>query len=111
MLKLATAWMLNVLDDCDRQGARHPSRVFIPKLPMTRHRYLSNATSPQLFVTDTLHVALSVSSHLGPPIAALSMSMNGLHSTGECVFRFSFQVNKLPAALSLVDVNPFVGPC
>ena len=48
---------------CDR----HPSRVFIYKLPMTRHRYLSDATSSQLFVTDPSRVALSVSSHLGPP--------------------------------------------
>ena len=51
--KLATAWMLNVLDDCDRRGARHPSRVFIRKPPMTRHHYLSDMTSSRLFVTDT----------------------------------------------------------
>jgi hypothetical protein len=43
-------------------------------------------------------------------IAALPMSMNGLRSTGECVFRFSFQVNKQSVASSLVDVNLFVGP-
>ena len=44
-------------------------------------------------------------------IAALPMSVNGLRSAGECVFVFSFQVNKLPAASSSVDVNPVVGPC
>ena len=44
--------MLNVLDDCDRRGARHPSRVLIRKLPMMRHRYLSDVTSLQLFATD-----------------------------------------------------------
>jgi hypothetical protein len=44
-------------------------------------------------------------------IATLPMSMNGLCSAGECVFIFSFQVNKLPSASSLVDLNPFVGPC
>ena len=44
-------------------------------------------------------------------IAVLPMSVNGLRSAGECVFVFSFQVNKLPVASSLVDVNPFVGPC
>ena len=44
-------------------------------------------------------------------IATLPMSMNGLCSAGECVFIFSFQVNKLPSASSSVDLNPFVGPC
>jgi hypothetical protein len=39
------------------------------------------------------------------------MSVNGLRSAGECVFVFSFQVNKLPAASSSIDVNPVVGPC
>jgi len=59
--------MLNVLDDCDRRGARHPSRAHIRKLPMTRQPYLSGLTSWRLFVTDTSRVALSVSSYLGPP--------------------------------------------
>ena len=44
-------------------------------------------------------------------VAALPMSANWLCSAGECVFIFSFRVNKLPAASSSVDLNPFVGPC
>jgi hypothetical protein len=44
-------------------------------------------------------------------VATLPMSANGLRSAGECVFILSFQVNKLPAASSLVDLNLFIGPC
>jgi hypothetical protein len=44
-------------------------------------------------------------------IATLPMSANGFCSAGECVFMFSLQVNKLPAASSSIDVNPCVGPC
>ena len=38
---------------------------------MTRHHYLSDLTSSRLFVMDPSRVALSVSSHLGPPTKAI----------------------------------------
>ena len=44
-------------------------------------------------------------------IAALPVSFDGLRISRECVFIFSFQVNKLPAASATVDPNPFVSPC
>jgi hypothetical protein len=42
--------------------------------------------------------------------AALPMSVNGVRISRECVFIFSFQVNKLPVAALLVDLNPIVSP-
>ena len=44
-------------------------------------------------------------------IAALPMSANGLRTEGECIYAFSFQINKLPVASSSIDVNPCIGPC